>query len=106
MHRPVGPPFAVLARAIDRIDDPHALLAEPFGGILAFLGEQAVIGPGMAQRMDQELVGGLVPRLAQRLGVEHVRPAHFAQDAACGIGQVGGKFGIGQAHRLIPCSTC
>jgi hypothetical protein len=45
MHGPVGAFLAIFARAIHRIDDPHAALRQPFVGVLAFLAEQAVFRP-------------------------------------------------------------
>ena len=59
-----------------------AALAQPRGVVLFLLRQQPVIGPLLAQGMAQELVGGRVPGLAQRLQAEHAARAH-GQSAAC-----------------------
>ena len=43
MHRLVAPCLAVFARAVERVDDPHAAFGEPHFGVLAFLGQKAVV---------------------------------------------------------------
>jgi hypothetical protein len=49
--------LAELAGAVERIDDPHALRAEPHVVVLALLGEDGVRGPGLAQSRHEQLVG-------------------------------------------------
>jgi hypothetical protein len=70
------------------------LLGQALGGVLAFFRQQAVVRALFAQGMDQELVGGLVARLAQRLArgslanmplsrtSSRMRPAAWARCAA------------------------
>ena len=48
MHRPVGALLAVFARAVDRIDDPHARLVQSLGIVLLLFVEKAVVGPHRA----------------------------------------------------------
>ena len=50
VHRPVGAPgFAVLARAVERVDDPHAFRVDARRVVLRLLGEDRVVGPVLAQ---------------------------------------------------------
>jgi len=97
MHRPIGALLAIFARAIDRIDNPNALLLEPSGAVLLFLGQQAIIRPSRAQGMAQELIGGRIARFAQCLTFKHTRIAHIAQDAPGDSGEMGCKFGVGHS---------
>ena len=51
--------------------------------------------------MDEELIGGLVARLAQALALEDPATAHFEQDLSGNLGQVGGEFGIGHHGKVF-----
>jgi hypothetical protein len=90
MDRPVAALFAVFAGPIDRVDDPDPRVGESFEVVLLLLGEQPIVRALFADRVDQELVGGLVAGLAQRLGREQPasrtssssRPAVSARCAA------------------------
>ena len=63
MHCPVvSTEFGELACAVERIDDPHPLRAQPDGIVGAFLGQHGVLGPLRCQRLHQEVVRPLVPR--------------------------------------------
>ena len=70
MDSPIRPPFPIFPRAIDRIDDPDTRFSQPFCGVLAFFGKQAVVGPLLAQGSDKESVGSLVPRFAKSFALE------------------------------------
>jgi hypothetical protein len=62
------------------------------GPIVFFLfGQQPVVRSHLAQGVAQELVGGLVPRLAQRLGAEKGGVAYGEQDAAGDLPQMRGQ---------------
>ena len=102
MHRPVGPRLAIFARAVDRVDDPDTFFRQALVGVLAFLAQQSVFWALLAQRMDEELVGGLVARFAQCLAAEHGAVADFDQNSARHVGEMGGKFGVGHKSRSVP----
>src|SRR3546814_2179126 len=65
---------------MDGVDDPDARFAEPLLRVLAFLGQQAVIGPLLRDGMDKKLVRGLIARLAQRFAFNETRLAHGEKD--------------------------
>ena len=65
MDSPVTAPLAIFAGAVDRIDDPHPGMGEPFRVVLFFLRQQAIAGPGRTDGFDQKAVGRFVPGLAQ-----------------------------------------
>ncbi len=97
MDRPIAALLAIFARAIDRVDDPHPLLAEALLGIGRFFGQQSVIGPVLRNRVAQEAVGRLVTCLAQRLAFEQARGADGEQNPPGVMRQLCGEFGI--VHR-------
>jgi hypothetical protein len=97
MHRPIRPRLAIFARAIDGIDNPDAALAQPCLIVLFLFGQQAVIGPGFTQGVTQELVGGLIARLAQRLGAEQTGRSNLDQYAPGHLRQMRGQIAV--AHR-------
>ena len=99
MHGPIGPLFAVFARAVDRIDNPHAGFIQALFGVLAFFRQQPVLGMSGAQGMDKELVGDLIACLSERLAFEHSAGAHLQQDASGTLGEVGGQLGVGHFGR-------
>ncbi len=94
MDGPVGARLAIFAGAVDRIDDPHPAVGQPCAITGHLLGEQAILGPLLPQRMDEELVGGLVAGLAERLGAEQARGADLQQQAAGGFGEMGGQVRV------------
>ena len=100
MHGPVGPRFPIFAGAIHRIDDPDPVLGQAFRIVPFFLRQQSVVGSGFAQGMAQELIGGLIACLAQRLRAEHAGIADFDQYAPGGAGEVRGQVAVGQHLRL------
>src|SRR3546814_18763954 len=73
VNGPVRARLALFARAIDGVDDPDARFAEPLLRVLAFLGQQAVIGPLPRDGMDKQLVRGLIASLAPRLAFTTTR---------------------------------
>ena len=100
MHRPVGARFAIFARPVDRIDDPYPALVQPRRIVLFLFGKQAIVWPGFPQGVDKELVGGLVTRLAQRLGAEHAAVAYLQKDATGDLRKVSGEFRVAQCLEI------
>ena len=77
----------VLARAVERIDDPDPLPRLPVGSArIALLGEQAVIRPLRAQNPAQPLVCDGVARLAELAPLDQAARAGRSQDLAGGRG--------------------
>src|SRR3546814_15553095 len=87
--------LVIFARAIDGVDDPDARFAEPLLRVLAFLGQQAVLGPLLRDGMDKKLVRGLIARLAQRFAFTETRLAHGEKDFSGCSGKSGREFGVG-----------
>ena len=79
MNRPVGAFLAILAGAIDRVDDPNPAFAQALGIVLFLFGKEPVLGPHGTDRVAQELVGGGVTRRAQRLARKHTAGADLQQ---------------------------
>ena len=52
VHRPVRAAFAILAAAVDRVDDPHPAVVEPLEIVALFLREQTVVGAMLADGSD------------------------------------------------------
>jgi hypothetical protein len=71
MHRPVGAGWLTeLARAVEGIDDPDPCRIEARRVVHAFLREHRVVGVGLGQPGEQQLVGAeiaLVPDVVDRL---------------------------------------
>ena len=66
MHRPVVAALRVLARAVERIDDPDPLPRLPVGSArIALFGEQPVVGALRSQHAAEPFVGDRVPGLAE-----------------------------------------
>ena len=57
MHRPIGPALAEFARAVERIDDPHAAARQPDWVICGFLRKHRVLGPLGAQPFEDQRIG-------------------------------------------------
>jgi hypothetical protein len=67
MHRPVSAFLAIFARAIDRIDNPDALL-DRRSSVVLFLSDSSPSSGRCSRRAwNEELVGGRIACLAQRL---------------------------------------
>ena len=49
VDRPVVPPLAIFAGAVERIDDPHPVARQPLRLVGAFLGQDRIFGPPFAQ---------------------------------------------------------
>ena len=101
MHRPIGPCLAIFAGAVDRVYDPHTLFRKAFFGILAFFRQQAIVGAKVPDCVAQELVGGFVSCLAQRLALDQSRSADVQQDAAGSLGQACSELGIVEIARVV-----
>ena len=80
VDRPVAPLLTILARSINRIDDPHAALAAPRRVVLFLFGEQAVVWSGRAQCVTQKLIGCGVSGIAKSLAFQHSRVTNFQQN--------------------------
>ena len=67
MHRPVAAPrIAVLARPIERVDDPHAVAAVATRVVGTLLRQQCVVGPSRRQLGSEEGMGGGVALVHQQ----------------------------------------
>jgi hypothetical protein len=66
MDRPVVPALDIFARAVERIDDPDALLRQPLGPVRRFLRKHAVPRPPLPEHGEDQLVGDEVSRRADR----------------------------------------
>ena len=95
MDGPVATRLTIFAGAIDRIDDPHPLFGQAFGIVLLLFRQQSVFAALLAKCVTQELVGGLISRLAQCLALKHRRLAHRNQQAARHRCQMSGKLTVG-----------
>lgn len=98
MHRPVGARYlGELAGAIERVDDPGACGVEADEIVLAFFGENCVVGASGQQTFHQEFVG-----LTVAFGLQHGgwcvfggKPiSKFDQELAGFLGEVGRKLMI------------
>jgi hypothetical protein len=101
MDGPVSPRLTIFARAIDRIDDPDPALGQALLGVLGLFGQQGIVGPRLANGMAEELVCGLIARLAQRLGAEDARGADIQQQLARCLRQMGRQFGVGHDRPML-----
>ncbi len=74
MHGPVGPSrLAELARAIQRVDDPHPVRRQPGRVVPAFFGQHRIARAQLAELAGQELVRAPVPGVAQPYGITATR---------------------------------
>ncbi len=61
VHGPVAAAgLAVLVRAVEGIDHPHAVGRETSGAVAAFLGQDRIIGAQLGQSFDDEVMGAHV----------------------------------------------
>lgn len=106
MHGPVLAQLAVLARAVERIDDPHALLREALAAIDRLLGEDPVGGVAPAHEPLDVAVRGLVADVgehriaptARRAQREHARSGRARRvDGELDVGADGGGQ-LGEVH--------
>ena len=104
MHRPVGARnLTELTRAVEWVDDPGAFGIEAYEVVLAFLGEDGVVGSSGTQARHEELVGPAVTFVLAfgRFGVGELA-AHGEQQLA-GLGRQPGRqlvVVLGHAARL------
>ena len=70
MDRPVAALFAEFAGAVERIDDPDPILAQPLAGVRPLLGQDAVLRAGDCEGLKNEVIGDAITDLAQRLVTE------------------------------------
>ena len=82
MYGPVRPlRFAVLARAVERVDDPHPPVAQPSPVVGRLLGEHGVVGPCFGEGAGEELVGQAIAGVAQVVepvgGIAELEPVPF-----------------------------
>ena len=102
VHGPVGARhFAVLAGAVERIDDPDAFGVEPGEIVLALLAEHRVVRALFGQTAHQQLVG-LTVALGLQDGGRGVFGAEasteFEQEVARFGGELGGELMIVESH--------
>ncbi len=95
VHRPVvARRLGELAGAVEGVDDPGAGRAQAgvlVGGVLErLLGEDRVVGPVGRQQLHEQLVGGAVAGVLERLALQPPGP-HLEQAAAGLFGQPGGE---------------
>ena len=93
MDGPVrAPRFPELPGAIEGVNDPDALVAQPLGAVGALLGEQPVLGVELSDGSGQELVGSLVALMARLVWGQpgiYAR-AQLDQEPSCFAGQASG----------------
>ena len=90
MHSPVRPSFfGELARAVERIDDPHPLGIEPDVVVGGLLGEDRVGGPLLAQAIRQQLLRPSIALVAECSTCEALG-AHLSKEGA-GVSGEGGS---------------
>ncbi len=98
MNRPVGATrLAELPGAVERVDDPHPVRAEPRRVVGALLGEHHVTGAAGGQLGGEEVVRQPVAGLAQHAGVAALG-AQVQQPPARLAGQVAGEHMIVAGH--------
>ena len=88
MDGPIVAQLAVLARAIERVDDPHALLAQARGCVGRLLRKDAVVRSSAAHQTLQVAICGLVANVGQHVAAPAARPAQGQGSAAgflCGF---------------------
>ena len=100
MHRPVGPPFPIFARPVERIDDPAAAIGEPLAVVRAFLGEDRIARPPLRESGQDEGVRDLVRDMAERRAGEHGSVALFQQQPPRFLRQMGRQILV--RHRNFP----
>ena len=89
MHGPVGPAgHAVLARAVERVDDPDPVCGQPRGGVLRLLREHRVARAVLGQLREQQLVGLRVAELAELLAGLTRRPLQVEQQLPGPVGEI------------------
>ena len=79
---PIGSVLAVLACAVDGIDDPHAALLQSFAVVFHFLRQQTVVGTLRTDRVYQKLIRGRVAGITQCFLREHAARTHLQQQLA------------------------
>jgi hypothetical protein len=98
MDRPVAAPLAIFARAVERIDDPHARLGKARGRIGGFLAQHAIVRPVRRHFGHQESIGQGIALRPQCLAFMRAGRAQVHQDAPGACGQMPRQFQI--VHRL------
>ncbi len=81
VHRPVVAHLAVLARSVERIDDPHTGLREPLARVGGLLREDPVVRVAPADEALEVSVGGLIPDVGERFAA----PAPGRPDRECAL---------------------
>ena len=96
MDRPVVPPLAIFAGAVERIDDPHPPMAEPAAVVEALLGEHGVGRPPLGEAGKEEGVGDLVGDRAQCRALQQGAPPLLEQQSPRFLGEMRGQLLVGQ----------
>src|SRR3546814_14639193 len=73
MNRPVRAPFAIFARAIERVDDPDPLMGHALRGVDALFGKDAVVGTLGPEGVEHIVIGYLVAGDSERAAVPEAR---------------------------------
>ncbi|MCY1175972.1 hypothetical protein D9M73_162320 [compost metagenome] len=111
MHRPIRAPLAKFARAVERIDDPHAPRAAPCGVILRFFRKDEIVGTRAMEQVQDQRIGLGVPAIAKLVIGTRTGLAKLDQQRAGGKRDVAGELGVGLwaqrsgLHTPIICST-
>src|SRR3546814_14142822 len=100
MNLPVRAPFAIFARAIERVDDPDPLMGQALRGVDALFGQDAVVGTLGPEGVENIVTGYLVAGDTERAPVQQARLPDRQQDFAGRSCQLGGELRIGHAKSL------
>ena len=105
VHGPVAPRrLAVLPGAVERIDDPDPAAVEPPAVVGRLLGEHRVVGTGLGEGGDEELVREPVTGAAQIVAGVGPVPAAVLHQPRPGLGrQVGRQPMVGRIGRRRTC---
>ena len=96
--------LGVLARAVERVDDPHpgrGGSVRPVGGGAAFLGQDRILGTGLVEGRHDELVGPAVAFGSERSGVVEAHgPTELQQGPARLLGDAGGQLVVVESRQF------
>src|SRR3546814_3615712 len=100
MNRPVRAPFAIFARAIERVDDPDPLMGQALRGDDDLFGQDAVVGTLGPEGVENIVIGYLVVGDTELAPVQEARLPDRQQDFPGRSCQPGGELRIGPAQSL------
>ena len=96
--------FAVLACAVERIDDPHTIGTESARVLEALLRQHGVVGTVRCELLGDELLGQHVAGILDvpRRGTRGEQLLSGCEEQMSGLGrQSGGELAVGLLHRAI-----